>query len=187
MEDSSLPNPDRRSANAPSFPAPPHGRPGSQEEPRHGRRHGGRSLGGQHQGCGEGTQPGGRPRHPENKHHEHALREVQDPKHSPVHLHLQTAHGLGKGGAGRQTEQTPRQSVEKKQKKKEGVGNKSCQEQRRATERCTPAHLHDDRFAESPVMVHLRVICDVTCRTKTSGENSLGLRHDCTHLYPEHY
>jgi hypothetical protein len=55
------------SAYAPSFPAPPHVRPGSQEEPRHGRRHGGRSLGGQHQGFGEGTQPGGRPRHPENK------------------------------------------------------------------------------------------------------------------------
>jgi hypothetical protein len=92
------------SANAPSFPAPPHGRPGSQEEPRHGRRHGGRSLGGQHQGCGEGTQPGGRPRHPENKHHEHALREVQDPKHSPVHLHCKPLMVWGRGGqAGRQS------------------------------------------------------------------------------------
>ena len=31
------------------------------------------------------------------------------------------------------------------------------------------AHLHDDRFAESPAVVHLRVMCGVTCRTKTSG------------------
>ena len=31
------------------------------------------------------------------------------------------------------------------------------------------AHLYDDRFAESPAVVHLRVMCGVTCRTKTSG------------------
>ena len=97
-------------------------------------------------------------------------------------IYLQTAHGLGKGGQA--DRQSRRHGIRRRRRRRMVL------EINHVENSDVPphgAHLHDDRFAEPPVMVHLRVICDVTCRTKYSGENSLGLRHDCTHLYPEHY